>query len=206
MLGQGARRAQGHTEPWTPAVEHTGYHAASKWRPVPDILVCDLGVTQVELHDALLPQVLCVQLEARSLLETRRNLSDQLPLRVRQPHHLWREQDRGWLWQRWFTKLVTPGSFADRQFTRSQKQNHMRLPSLSHKLSRRHLQPPTSLVKCVSGLSLSPKDCSARNLGGEKSWDTKGSGQGLMRRDMVYPWKPALPAHFRAQRELRTWG
>lgn len=63
-------------------------------RAVPDILVRDLGVPQVELHDALLPQALCIQLEARSLLETWSNLSDQLPLCVRQPHHLWGEQDR----------------------------------------------------------------------------------------------------------------
>lgn len=107
-------------------MERTGYHAVSKRRAVPDVLVRDLGVTQVELHDALLPHALWVQLEARSLLETRRNLSDQLPLRVRQPHHLRRERDRGRLRQRWFTKLVTRGSFADSQFTPSQKQNDMR--------------------------------------------------------------------------------
>lgn len=61
---------------------------------VPDLLVGDLGVAQVELHDALLPQALCVQLQARSLLETRSNLPDQLPLRVWQPHHLGGEQER----------------------------------------------------------------------------------------------------------------
>lgn len=74
-----------------PAMEHMGYRAASKQKVVPDILVRDLGVTQVELHNALLPHALCVQLEARSLLETWRNLFDQLPLHVRQPHHLRRE-------------------------------------------------------------------------------------------------------------------
>lgn len=61
---------------------------------VPDILVGDLGVAQVEPHDSLLPQALCVQLEARGLLETRSNLPDQLPLRVWQPHHLWGEPGR----------------------------------------------------------------------------------------------------------------
>lgn len=103
-------------------MEHMGYHAVSKQEAVPDILVRDLGVTQVQLHNALLSHALCVQLEARSLLETRRNLSDQLPLRVRQPHHLQRERDRGRLWQRLFTMLVTQ----DSQFAPSQKQNHMR--------------------------------------------------------------------------------
>lgn len=72
----------------------------SKWRTVPDILIRDLGVAQVEPHDAFLSHAFCVQLEARSLLESRSNLSDQLPLRVRQPHHLQRQQDRGWLSQR----------------------------------------------------------------------------------------------------------
>lgn len=73
---------------------------ASKWRTVPDILVRDLGVAQVEPHDAFLSHAFCIQLEARSLLESRSNLPDQLPLRVRQPHHLQRQTDRGWVWQR----------------------------------------------------------------------------------------------------------
>lgn len=72
---------------------HCGAQGLSHQRAVPDILIRDLGVTQVELDDALLPHALCVQLEARSLLEARRYVPDELPLRVRQPHHL---QHRAW--------------------------------------------------------------------------------------------------------------
>ena len=117
-----------------------GYHAVSKQRAVPDILVRDLGVTQVELHDALLPHALRVQLEARSLLETWRNLSDQLPLRVRQPHHLRRERDRGPAMAKMVHKAGNTRQLSRQPvYTKPEAKSHERLPRLSYKLSRRHL-------------------------------------------------------------------
>lgn len=75
------------------AVEQRATNTTSNGRTLPDILIRDLGVAQVELHNALLSQALCIQLEARSLLESWSNLPDQLPLRVRQPHHLQRQRE-----------------------------------------------------------------------------------------------------------------
>lgn len=51
-------------------------------RPAPDVLTGDLSVPQVQLLDAFVSQALRVCFDVRSLLETWRNLPDQLPLHV----------------------------------------------------------------------------------------------------------------------------